>query len=64
MVATTERVMFRLIIMQCCHFVYCHVNPRFPTHCPECGKHIYPEVKGWVVQSDDNAILKLNLKAT
>lgn len=59
---TTERVHFRLIQTPCCGQLLCWVNPRFPSFCPECGKGIYPEVKSAVVQTDENGILKLNLK--
>lgn len=40
-----ERVHFRLILMPCCGMLYCHVNPRLPNYCPECGKRCYKEVK-------------------
>lgn len=55
---STERVHFRLIQMPCCGHLLCWVNPRFPSYCPECGKGIYPEVKGSVLLTDDSAILK------
>jgi hypothetical protein len=57
---TTERVPFRLLQTPCCSTLLCWVNPRFPSHCPECGKGIYPEIKGCVLQSDENATLKVN----
>lgn len=53
-----ERVVFRLFDMPCCHFLLCWVNPRFPSHCPECGKLVYPEIKGAVVINDQNATLR------
>jgi hypothetical protein len=53
-----ERVHFRLIRTDCCGHLLCWVNPRFPTHCPECGKLCYPSVKGWVLISDPEAQLK------
>lgn len=55
---STDRVHFRLIHMECCGHMFCHVNPRLPTYCPSCGKLIYPTVKSWVVNSDENATLK------
>jgi len=58
MTKTTERVHFRFIQMPCCNHLYCSVNPRFPNYCPECGKHVYPAVKGGVLNSDNNAFLK------
>lgn len=54
---TVERVHFRLFRMECCSFLYCHVNPRLPSYCPECGKRAFPEVRGMVLVSDDNATL-------
>lgn len=57
---TTERVTFRHLHMDCCGTMLCWVNPRFPSYCPECGKHCYPLVKGMVTHSDSNAILKVN----
>jgi hypothetical protein len=35
--ATTEKVPFRLLQMPCCKTLICWVNPRLPSHCPECG---------------------------
>lgn len=58
-IITTERVVFRLIVTPCCSTMLCWVNPRFPTYCPECGKHIYPAVRGCVTLIDDNASLKV-----
>lgn len=58
----TERVPFRLIVMECCGTMICWVNPRLPTYCPECGTRIYPEVRGWVTEQDDSAILKVDLE--
>ncbi len=62
--ATNERIHFRLIHMECCGQLLCWVNPRFPTHCPECGQTIYPQVKGWVTVNDPNAHLRFNTKGT
>ena len=56
---TTERVHFRLLQTACCHSLLCWVNPRFPMYCPECGKFIYPEIKGCVTHSDTEGILKI-----
>lgn len=60
-VRTTERVPFRYLVMECCGTNICWVNPRFPNYCPECGKRVYPEVRGWVTYKDDNALLKTKL---
>lgn len=60
---STERVMFRLMETPCCHTLLCWVNPRFPNYCPECGKHVYPEIKGCVSVSDKDAILKVDYDA-
>jgi hypothetical protein len=57
---TTERVPFRLIVMECCNHQLCWVNPRLPSHCPECGKPCYPQVRGWVVFVDNDAQLKVH----
>lgn len=42
---TTEFITFKLLRMPCCGHQLCWVNPRWPSYCPECGTHIYPEVK-------------------
>lgn len=54
----TERVWFRLMDCPKCSFKMCWVNPRFPNYCPECGKFIYPDIKGNVAISDEDATLK------
>lgn len=64
MATTTERVPFRLLRTPCCETLLCWVNPRFPTYCPECGTNVYPQIRGCVMQNDDNALLKVNLKPT
>ncbi len=56
--ATNERVHFRLLQTPCCQALLCWVNPRFPSHCPECGRFIYPEIKSNVLISDENASLR------
>lgn len=55
---TLERVHFRVLVMPCCQFTACWVNPRFPSYCPECGKRVYPEVKSCVTLDDDQATLR------
>jgi len=60
---THERVAFRLIRCPDCGFNLCWVNPRFPNYCPECGGHIYPRVKQFVLNVDEEAVLTLNLEA-
>lgn len=40
-----ERVHFRLLHMPCCNHQLCWVNPRLPTHCPECGKFVIDELR-------------------
>lgn len=42
----------------CCGQLLCWVNPRLPNYCPECGKHIFHEVKSNVIISDNDAWLK------
>lgn len=61
---TTERVHFRLLRMPCCNFLACWVNPRFPSHCPECGASVFPAVRSCVMISDDTATLKYQEKLT
>jgi len=56
---TTERVLFRLIITECCRTMLCWVNPRLPNYCPECGSSIYPRVRSWIIHTDDGATLKV-----
>jgi len=58
---TNERIHFRLIHMECCGQLLCWVNPRFPTHCPECGRTVYPQVKGWVTMEDTNAHIRYSM---
>lgn len=55
---TTERVHFRLFVMECCNHALCWVNPRPPTYCPECGKFCFPAVRGWATITDDDARLR------
>lgn len=55
---TTERVMFRLLQTPCCSTMLCWVNPRLPSYCSECGKFIYPAIKGCVLLCDDTSTLK------
>jgi hypothetical protein len=54
----SERVHFRVIVMPCCQHMLCWVNPRLPSHCPECGTLVYPTVRGCVSFSDERAMLK------
>lgn len=61
---TTERVPFRLLQTPCCGTLLCWVNHRLPTYCPECGKHVFQDIKGCILQSDPNAVLKCNPKPT
>lgn len=53
----TERIHFRLLQMPCCQHLFCNVNPRLPSYCPNCGKAVYPQVKHCAIISDDNAKL-------
>ena len=55
---TTERVKFTLIQMPCCQHLLCNVNHRWPSFCPNCGAHVFPQVKGCSLISDDAATLK------
>jgi DNA-directed RNA polymerase subunit RPC12/RpoP len=41
---TTEAIRFRLIVCPECSHNLCWVNPRLPSYCPECGKHIYAKL--------------------
>lgn len=59
--ATNERVVFRLIVMPCCNHQLCWVNPRYPSHCPECGQHIYARLRAdpsCIMITDENATLR------
>lgn len=60
---TNERVQFRLIQMPCCQHLFCNVNHRWSTFCPNCGSNVFPEVKGCVLISDPNAQLKYDTEA-
>lgn len=63
MASYTEVISFRLLHMEgCCHTLLCWVNPRLPTYCPECGTHCYPQVRGWIMESDTHAVLKVSAK--
>lgn len=53
----TENVTFRFIIMPCCQQQVCWVNPRLPNYCPECGARVYPQVRGCITVSDNDAVL-------
>lgn len=61
--AVNERVRFRLIQTPCCGQLLCWVNPRLPTHCPECGTSIYSKLRfeqGHILFEDEDAWLKLS----
>lgn len=62
--SNTERVDFRLIQMPCCQYLFCNVNARFPSYCPNCGKSVYPLVKSGVLIHDNQAILKYKSEET
>ncbi len=58
---TRERVHFRLIQMPCCGQLLCWVNPRLPSHCPECGTSVYVKLKfdgSMILISDETAWLE------
>lgn len=57
---TTERVPFRLIQMPCCQHLFCNVNHRWPSFCPNCGTHVFPQVRGGALITDENATLTYN----
>lgn len=61
-----ERIHFRLIVMPCCSYQVCWVNPRLPSHCPECGTRVYQllrfEKPEQIMVSDDNAWIKYKIK--
>ena len=48
--------------MQCCHTLLCHVNHRWPMYCSGCGARVWPEVKGWAVNTDMDATLKYKVQ--
>jgi hypothetical protein len=53
-----ERVPFRLIQMPCCQHLFCNVNHRWPSFCPNCGAHVFPQIKGCALILDEDAWLK------
>jgi hypothetical protein len=54
----TERIPFRLLNMQCCNSLICHVNHRWPSYCSNCGARVFPDVRGWAVVEDMDATLR------
>ena len=60
--AFNERVPFRLFQMPCCGFLCCWVNPRLPSHCPECGKAVLLELRKGenTLIFDDDAWLRVH----
>lgn len=56
--STYESIHFRLIVCPECHHNLCWVNPRLPSYCPECGKHIYLKVRESVMCDDPRASLR------
>lgn len=54
-----ERVRFSMIHTPCCHTLLCHVNPRMPNYCPECGERLFALKKSpeSILFRDDNAML-------
>lgn len=62
MAQITERIVFRLVQTPCCEALLCWVNPRLPNYCPECGKFVFPTIKGCVLATDDEAFLKYDSK--
>lgn len=55
MVATNEKVPFRLIACPLCNHQVCWINPRLPTYCPECGKMILTQLRagGGIIETHD-----------
>lgn len=45
MTTTNEKVPFRFIACPECNHQVCWVNPRLPSYCPECGKHILQKLR-------------------
>lgn len=63
-ISTTEKLQFRLFQMPCCGHLLCWVNPRLPTHCPECGDHILVRLKSGAHTLDESvAWLKIDRNA-
>lgn len=48
---TREKIEFRLIRTPCCGHLLCWVNPRLPSHCPECGTMILSRLRPDVERS-------------
>jgi hypothetical protein len=60
---TRELVPFRLIQTPCCGTMLCWVNPRLPNYCPECGKHIFRDLKfGGTLLEARNAWLEMEVE--
>ena len=61
---STEIILFRLYKMPCCGHLLCWVNPRIPSHCPECGQSVYMKLKfdeaDHIVIRDEKAQLTYN----
>ena len=57
---TTERVQFRLIAMPCCQHLFCNVNHRWPSYCPNCGQYVFDKVRSCALISDPDATRKRN----
>ncbi len=56
-----ERIHFRIFICPLCSHQFCWVNPRLPSHCPECGGSIIGHLmadKARTVVDDPDARLR------
>lgn len=52
-----EKVPFRVIVMPCCMHTVCWVNPRLPSHCPECGTSVFARIREGIRLHDPEATL-------
>lgn len=65
MAVFTERVPFKLFCMPCCGALICWVNSRYPSFCPECGKHVLHKLRtdySCTHMQDDEAYLQTHAK--
>jgi hypothetical protein len=60
MSTVNEQIRFRVFQMPCCGQMLCWVNPRLPTHCPECGTSVLMELRTGIhtLLTDENAWIK------
>jgi hypothetical protein len=55
-----EMIPFRTFRMPCCGKDLCWVQPKYPTHCPSCGEHVYLRLRSgdYTLCLDDGAWIR------